>query len=92
MVSILCWKDISGLICWIGVDYNTSDWKMFIGSWQSSLKGVGLQNGNVFASMPGAHSAHIRETYEYYSVKLLLNSVNYRAPRWLVCVCVGTSE
>ena len=85
---MVCWKDINGLISWFGVDYNTSDWKIFIDSWQSSLKDVGLHNGNVFASIPGAHSVHMREMY--YTIKLLLNSVNYKAPRWLVCV--GTSE
>ena len=72
-----CWKDIIGLISWTGIDYNTSDWKMLIDSWQSSLKGVGLHNGNVFASIPGAHSVHVRETC--YSLKFLLDSVNYKS-------------
>jgi hypothetical protein len=80
---VVCWKDINGLISWFGVDYNTSDWKIFIDSWHSSLKDVGLHNGNVFASIPGAHSVHMGETY--YGLKLLLNSVNYKAPR---CLCV----
>ena len=50
---------------------------MFIDSWQSSFKGVGLYNGNVFASIPGAPFVHVRETY--YGLKLLLNSVNYKS-------------
>jgi hypothetical protein len=84
----VCCKDVSGLIRWFGVDYNTFDWKMFIDSCQSSLKGVGLHNGSVFVSIPGAHSVHVRETYD--SLMLVLNSVYYTASGWLVWV--RTSE
>ena len=76
-------KDISGLISWFGVHYNASDWRLFIDSSQSSLKGVFLLNGNTFASIPVAHWIHLRETYD--SLKHLLHSVNYKAHGWLVC-------
>jgi hypothetical protein len=54
-----------------------------IDSFQSSLKGVLLHNGNVFASIPVAHSVHVRETCD--SLKRLLTSVNCEAHGWLVC-------
>ena len=81
-------KDISGLISWFGVHYNTSDWRSFIDSSELTVKGVLLHNGNVFASVPITHSVHLRETYD--SLTHLLNSVNYKAHGWLVCL--GTSN
>ena len=58
--SMVYCKDISGLISWFGVHYNASDRRLFIDSSQSS-QGVLLRNGNVFTSIPVAHSVHLRE-------------------------------
>jgi hypothetical protein len=56
---------------------------LFIDSSQSGLKGVLHHNGNVFASVPVAHSVHLREIDD--SLKCFLDSVNCKAHGWLVC-------
>jgi hypothetical protein len=81
--SMVYCKGISGMICWFGVHYNASDGRMFIDSSQSGLKGVLLHTENVFASIPVAHSIHLREIHD--SLKHLLNSVSYKEHGWLVC-------
>jgi hypothetical protein len=56
---------------------------LFIDSSKRSLKGVLLHNGNKYASVPVAHSIHLKETYE--NLEVLLNKVNYKERSWLIC-------
>ena len=46
----------------LGIDYNAEEWSLFIDSSKRSLKGVLLNNGNKYASIPVAHSVHLKET------------------------------
>ena len=61
-------SDIFGLFNKIGIDYNPSDWLLFIDSSVKSLKAVLLHNGYKFPSILVGHSVHMRE--EYKNVKV----------------------
>ena len=65
----LCFcTDIQGLFQEIGIAYSASDWSLFIDSSKRSLKAVHLHNGNVYPSIPIAHSVQMKEDHE--SVKI----------------------
>ena len=68
--------DIVGLFDPIGVDYKPHEWRLFIDSSKSSLKGVLLHIGNVLPSIPIAYGAHSSENYE--NVKQMLTKVKYK--------------
>ena len=61
----LCYcSDIFGLFNEIGIDYDPSDWRLFIDSSAKSLKAILLHNGNEFPSIPVGRSVHMKEEYE----------------------------
>ena len=74
--------DIVGLFDPIGVDYKPHEWRLFIDSSRSSLKGVLLHIGNVLPSIPIAYGAHSSENYE--NVKQMLTKVKYNIHDWNV--------
>ena len=79
----LCYcTDIQGLFQEIGISYSPSDWRLFIDSSKQSLKAV-LHNGNVYPSIPIAHSVQMKEDRE--SVKILLELIQYNDHNWDVC-------
>mgnify|MGYP000052932960 CR=1 FL=1 len=55
----------------------------FIDSLKRSLKGVFLHNGNVYGSIPVAHSVQMKETFE--NMKVVLTSIRYEEHKWLIC-------
>lgn len=63
--------------------YVKEEWRLFIDSSKRSLKGVLLHNGNALASVPVAHSVHLKETYG--NLELLLQKINYHEHQWLLC-------
>jgi hypothetical protein len=67
----------------LGVVYDASEWRLFIDSSKRSLKGVLLHSGNKYASVPVAHSIHLKETYE--SLEILLNKKKYKDHGWVIC-------
>ena len=75
--------DIQGLFQEIEIVYSASDWRLFIDSSEQSLKGVLLHNGNVYPSIPIAHSVWMKEDRE--SVKILLELIRYNNHNWNVC-------
>ena len=80
----LCYcTNIQGLFQEIGVAYSASNWRLFIDSSKRSLKAVLLHNGNVYPSIPIAHSVQIKEDRE--SVKILLELIQYNDHKWDVC-------
>jgi hypothetical protein len=81
--SLVYCSDISGLICELGVVYDTSEWRLFIDSSKRSLKGVLLHKGNTYASVPVAHSIHLKEMYE--NLEIFLNKMKYKEHGWLIC-------
>ena len=75
-------NDVRGLFDSIGIPYDPSNWCLFIDSSSKSLKAVLLHNGNIYPSIPLAHSIHLRETYD--NVKTLLNALKYDQNKWEV--------
>jgi len=59
----------------LGHEIDPDQWHLFIDSSKVSLKVVLLHNGNKFPSVPLAHAANIKESYE--SMKLLLGKIKY---------------
>jgi hypothetical protein len=56
-------------------EYNPDQWRLLIDSSKVSLKMVQLHNGNSFHSVPLAHAANMKESYE--SMKLLFGKIKY---------------
>jgi len=48
----------------LGHEYNPDKWHLFIDLSKVSLKVVLLHNGNRFPSVPMAHAANMKESYE----------------------------
>jgi len=71
-------------VCFImevpGHYYNPDQWRLFIDSSKVSLKLVLLHNGNRFPSVPLAHAANTKESYE--SMKLMLGKIKYDEFKW----------
>jgi hypothetical protein len=67
----------------LGNEYNPDQWRFFIDSSKVSLKFVLLHNGKRFPSIPLAHAANIKESYD--SMKLLLGRIKYDEFNWKLC-------
>lgn len=76
-------NDVNELMKAFGVEHVPQDWRLFIDSSKKSLKAVLLHNGNVFPSIPLAHSVRLTETYE--NMSLLFDKIRYVEHRWTVC-------
>jgi len=59
----------------LGHEYNPDQWRLFTVLSKVSLKVYLLHNGNRFPSVPLAHAANMKESYE--SMKLLLGKIKY---------------
>jgi len=64
----------------LGHEFNPDQRRLFIDSSKVSLKVVLLYNGNKFPSVPLAHAANMKESYE--SMKLLLGKIKYVEFNW----------
>ncbi|XP_045137465.1 uncharacterized protein LOC123519893 [Portunus trituberculatus] len=72
----LCFcHNVTGLFEAIGITLNPKEWRLFIDSSCKSLKAVLLHNGNMYPSLPVAHSVQLKE--EYKNVKMLLDALKY---------------
>jgi len=76
---IFC-NDVCSIMEVLGHEYNLDQWHLFTDSSKVSLKVVLLHNGNRFPSVPLAHAANMKESYE--SVKLLLERIKYDEFKW----------
>ena len=82
--SLVYCNNIPDLVSELGnLRYVKEEWRLFIDSSKRSLKGVLLHNGNELASVPVAHSVHLKETYE--NLELLLKKINYQEHQWMLC-------
>ena len=79
-LSLCDCTDIQVLFQEIGIAYSASDWRLFIDSSKQGLKAVPLHNGNVYPSIPIAHSVQMKEDRE--SVKVLLELIQYNDHNW----------
>jgi hypothetical protein len=75
--------DICSVMEVLGHKYIPDQWRLFTDSSEVSLKLVPLHNGNTFLSVPLAHAANMKESYE--SMKLLLGKVEYDIFKWKLC-------
>ena len=66
-------NDVCSIMEVLGHEFIPDQWRLFIDSSKVSLKVVLLHNRNKFPSVPLAHAANMRESYE--SMKLLLRCV-----------------
>ena len=84
MENKLCYcTNISDLFMSLGLPHNPSDWHLFIYSSKRSLKAVLLHNGNKYLSIPIAHTAHLKESYD--NMELLLETIKYEEYQWSLC-------
>ena len=61
----------------VGHKHIASEWRLFIDSNKTSLKGDFLHSGNEFPSIPVAYASHSKECYKV--MKMLLLKINYHA-------------
>ena len=66
-------NDVCSAMEVLGHEYNPDQWGLFTDSSKVSLKVVLLHNGNKFSSVPLAHAANMKESYE--SMKLPLGKI-----------------
>ena len=77
--------NILGLMDELGIlDYNSTEWRLFIDSSKRSLKCVLLHNGNLFGAVPIGHSVYVRE--EYGDIKIIIELLQYHKHNWIICV------
>jgi len=67
----------------LGHECNPDQWCLFIDSSKVKLKVVLLHNGNKFLSVPLAHTANMKGSYE--SMTLLLGKIKYDEFEWKLC-------
>ena len=60
-----------------------NEWRLFIDSSKRSLKAVLLHIGNKKPSIPVAHSARLKESYD--CIEILLNAIHYSDYQWSLC-------
>jgi hypothetical protein len=81
--DVLFFSDICSILEVLGQENNPDWWHLFINLSKVSLKVVLLHNGKRFQSVPLAHAASMKETYE--SMKLLLGKIKYDEFKWKLC-------
>jgi len=62
--NLVFYIDICTVLEALGNQHYLSKWCLFVDSSKVSLKAVLLHNGNKFPSVPLAHSANMKESYE----------------------------
>ena len=78
-------NNVVDLLKCLGIEnYKPEDWRLFIDSSKRSLKCVLLHNGNLYASIPLAHSTTLKEKYE--EVRFVLEKIKYSEHQWVICV------
>ncbi|GBL79855.1 hypothetical protein AVEN_28921-1 [Araneus ventricosus] len=80
--NLVSCNDVQGLKKCFDIEYDPSEFRVFIDSSKTSLKAVLLHNGNSFASLPLGHSVHLEENYN--DLSMILEKINYQEHRWMV--------
>jgi len=76
-------NDVCSVMEVLGSEFNPDQWRLFTDLPKVRLKVVLLHNGNKFPSIPLAHAANMKESYE--SIKLLLGKIKYDEFKWKLC-------
>jgi len=66
-----------------GHQHDSTEWRLCTDSSKISLKVVLQLNGNKIPSLPLAHAANLKESYE--NIKLLLERIQYEKYNWNIC-------
>ena len=74
-------NDVCSVMEVLGHEYNPHQWRLIIVLLK--VKVVLLHNRNRFSSVPLAHAANMKESYE--SMKLLLGKIKYDKFKWKLC-------
>lgn len=61
--DLVAYHDIDGLMKTFHIEYIPNEWRLFIGSWKLSLKGILLHIGNKFPPVPIGYAVYVKETY-----------------------------
>ncbi|KAI6651343.1 hypothetical protein LOD99_5309 [Oopsacas minuta] len=84
MQGSLCYcNNVDRVMELLGVQYEPSEWRLFIDSSKYSLKAVLLHKGNVLPSIPIGHSVHMKESHE--NMDILLKLIRYDSYNWHIC-------
>lgn len=75
--------DVEGLFNEMGIEYDASDWRLFLDSSKKSFKAVLLHNGNKLPSVPIGYSTTLKERYS--DVKRFLQGMRYWEHNWKIC-------
>ena len=78
----LC-PDIKGLFDDLGLEYESTQWKLFIDAYLYSIKAVLLHIGNVLPSFPTGHSVTLKETSE--NLTFIMDRISTRSSMGLMC-------
>ena len=81
--GVVFYSDVFSFMEVLGHEYKPDQWRLFIDSSKVSLKLVLLHNGNRFPSVPLAHAANVKESYE--NMKLHLGKIKYDEFKWKLC-------
>jgi len=81
--SVVFCNDVCSIMEVPGHEFNPDQRRLFVDSSKVGLKVVLLHNGNKFPSVPLAHAANMKESYE--SMKLLLGKIKYDNFKWKLC-------
>jgi len=73
--GVMFCNDVCSVMEVLVSEFNPDQWRLFIDSSRVSLKVVLLHNGNKFPSVPLAHAASMKESYD--SMKLLMGKIKY---------------
>ena len=65
------------------MQYEATEWRLFLDSSVRSMKAVFLHIGNKVASVPVAHSVQLKECY--LDMKHLLEVLHYDLHQWKLC-------
>ncbi|GBM11066.1 hypothetical protein AVEN_259757-1 [Araneus ventricosus] len=80
-------NDVQGLMKCFHIEYDPSEWRLFIDSSKASLKAILLHNGKSFASFPLGHSLHLEENCNDLSMileKIIIKSTIKNIVEWFV--------
>ncbi|KAJ4437685.1 hypothetical protein ANN_17830 [Periplaneta americana] len=81
--GIVFCNDICSVMETLGLQHRPDEWRLFIDSSKVSLKAVLLHIGNELASIPVAHAADMKETYQ--NMKVILEKIQYGKYEWYIC-------
>ena len=70
--NVVYCKDLYGLMNQLALQCELTKWRLFMDSSKSGLKAVLVHNGNVYPTIPVAHTINLKENYK--DLKLIFGS------------------